>query len=81
MFVVPPVRHAVDDSFEHLRTLSADPLHGVLQSVLGIDGAHPRAPTWPCRAPELIGKGGWLNTRGKELTLADLRGHIAVLDF
>ncbi|MEV6104395.1 NHL domain-containing thioredoxin family protein [Streptomyces sp. NPDC051940] len=33
------------------------------------------------RAPELVGKGGWLNTGGKELTLADLRGKIAVLDF
>ncbi|MGW7364284.1 hypothetical protein ACWGI8_12850 [Streptomyces sp. NPDC054841] len=33
------------------------------------------------RAPELIGKGGWLNTGGKALTLGDLRGRIAVLDF
>ncbi|MCI0384770.1 NHL domain-containing thioredoxin family protein [Streptomyces sp. CNQ085] len=33
------------------------------------------------RAPELIGKGGWLNTGGKELTLAGLRGRITVLDF
>ncbi|MFH8929623.1 NHL domain-containing thioredoxin family protein [Streptomyces pristinaespiralis] len=33
------------------------------------------------RAPELIGKGGWLNTGEKELTLADLRGRILILDF
>jgi hypothetical protein len=32
-------------------------------------------------APELVGKGGWLNTGGKDLTLTDLRGKIVVLDF
>ncbi|MFI5741931.1 thioredoxin-like domain-containing protein [Streptomyces anulatus] len=33
------------------------------------------------RAPELIGKGGWLNTGNQQYTLADLRGRIVILDF
>ncbi|MFJ6621182.1 NHL domain-containing thioredoxin family protein [Kitasatospora sp. NPDC091335] len=33
------------------------------------------------RAPELVGAGGWLNTGGRELTLADFRGKITILDF
>ena len=33
------------------------------------------------RAPELVGRGGWLNTGGAELSLADLRGKSVLLDF
>ncbi|MFL6137919.1 MAG: NHL domain-containing thioredoxin family protein [Frankiaceae bacterium] len=33
------------------------------------------------RAPELHGRGGWLNTGGQPLSLAELRGKIVLLDF
>ncbi|MEV6120347.1 NHL domain-containing thioredoxin family protein [Streptomyces sp. NPDC052077] len=33
------------------------------------------------RAPELTGGGGWINTGGRDLDLAALRGRIVVLDF
>jgi thiol-disulfide isomerase/thioredoxin len=33
------------------------------------------------RAPELVGAGGWLNTGGKTMSIADLRGKIVLLDF
>ena len=33
------------------------------------------------RAPELRGTGSWINTGGRDLTLAELRGKIVLLDF
>lgn len=33
------------------------------------------------RAPELVGRGGWINTGDKELSLAKLRGRIVIIDF
>ena len=33
------------------------------------------------RAPQLIARGGWLNTGGVTVTLAQLRGKIVLLDF
>lgn len=43
--------------------------------------ATPAARRARVRAPELVGKGGWLNTGGRELSLGELRGKIVVLDF
>ena len=40
--------------------------------------ASPRGPR--VRAPEFRAR-GWLNTGGRALTLADLRGKIVLLDF
>ncbi|MFD3452232.1 NHL domain-containing thioredoxin family protein [Streptomyces sp. NPDC058691] len=46
-----------------------------------MNDAAPASRRVRVRAPELIGKGGWLNTGGKQLNLSDLRGSIAILDF
>lgn len=35
----------------------------------------------PVRAPELIGRGGWVNTGGRQLSLQELRGRVVLLDF
>ena len=39
------------------------------------------SPRARVRAPELTGRQGWLNTGGRDLRLADLRGKIVLLDF
>ncbi|MFF3562277.1 NHL domain-containing thioredoxin family protein [Streptomyces sp. NPDC002574] len=46
-----------------------------------MNDAAPASRRARVRAPELIGKGGWLNTGGKQLTLSDLRGSVVILDF
>ncbi|MEV6541050.1 NHL domain-containing thioredoxin family protein [Streptomyces sp. NPDC051665] len=46
-----------------------------------MNAASPAPRRVRVRAPELIGKGGWLNTGGKNLTLAELRGKCVVVDF
>ncbi|GAA2708443.1 MULTISPECIES: NHL domain-containing thioredoxin family protein [Streptomyces] len=46
-----------------------------------MNAASPAPRRARVRAPELTGKGGWLNTGGEQLTLAGLRGKIVILDF
>lgn len=46
-----------------------------------MNAASPAPRRVRVRAPELVGKGGWLNTGGKELRLADFRGRVLILDF
>ncbi|MFC9277947.1 NHL domain-containing thioredoxin family protein [Streptomyces collinus] len=43
--------------------------------------ASSKPPRVRVRAPELVGRGGWLNTGGRNLTLAKLRGKCVVVDF
>ena len=63
-------------------------LVGVVSFERGHDARTPeRLAVWlplsgaRVRAPELVGAGGWLNTGGRQLSLADLRGKIVLLDF
>ncbi|MEV6016463.1 MULTISPECIES: NHL domain-containing thioredoxin family protein [unclassified Streptomyces] len=46
-----------------------------------MNAASPAPRRARVRAPELVGKGGWLNTGGKDLKLADFRGRVLILDF
>ncbi|MFF4015462.1 thioredoxin-like domain-containing protein [Streptomyces sp. NPDC001843] len=46
-----------------------------------MNAASPAPRRARVRAPELVGKGGWLNTGGQQYSLADLRGRIVILDF
>ncbi|MFF2361977.1 NHL domain-containing thioredoxin family protein [Streptomyces sp. NPDC058122] len=46
-----------------------------------MNAASPAPRRVRVRAPELVGKGGWLNTGGKDLSLADFRGRVLILDF
>ncbi|MGW2636355.1 thioredoxin-like domain-containing protein [Streptomyces sp. NPDC001348] len=46
-----------------------------------MNAASPAPRRARVRAPELVGKGGWLNTGGQQYSLADLRGRIVLLDF
>ncbi|WP_171164530.1 NHL domain-containing thioredoxin family protein [Streptomyces sp. I05A-00742] len=46
-----------------------------------MNAASPAPRRARVRAPELVGKGGWINTGGKDLKLADFRGRILILDF
>jgi hypothetical protein len=41
----------------------------------------PRLETPSVRAPEFPQELDWINTGGRALTLVDLRGKIAILDF
>ncbi len=46
-----------------------------------MNDAAPASRRARVRAPELTGKGGWLNTGDTAYSLADLRGRIVILDF
>src|SRR5471030_1203521 len=48
----------------------------VCDTVSVTDRRQPRV-----RAPELVGKGGWINTGGESYSIADFRGRLCLLDF
>lgn len=51
---------------------------GAAAKMGGVTTTHRRGRV---RAPEVVGRGGWINTGGEPLPLAELRGKFVLLDF